>query len=239
MKLIWLVGVISSALMYADETTVFLNENHRLYIEPDVAYEIPSKTRDRSLTIKESGYLLGINAGYEFLKANSLYAGLEATFSMSNRFADLYFEDEKISEGEVKGFQNNASGMFGYTLVSSNVWLTPFSGAGCYFVSQKHEHLNLAYVPIGIKAEYRMANFSIGANAQQLHFVQVWHQYNDTKISENVFGDGNYGYEISLPLSFKMDTSDKHWHAAFEPYYLKLTSTLAFIGGRISALYNF
>lgn len=234
-----MIGVIFSGLIYAEETAVFLNENHRLYIEPDFAYEIPTKARDEGLTVRESGYLLGVNAGYEFLKANSLYAGLEANLCMNNRFGDIYFENEKIAEGESKGFQNKASGTFGYTLVASNVWLTPFSGAGCYFLSEDYGKMYLAYLPIGINAEYRMANLSIGVNAQQMHFVRMWHRQKGNKFSENLFGQGNYGYEISLPISFKMDTSEKHWYGTFEPYYLKLTNATSYIGGRIAGMYNF
>lgn len=236
MKLIMILGFILSSAIYAAEPTVFLNDNHRLYIEPDVAYEIPNKIQEEFYTVKDSGYLLGINAGYEFLKPNFVYAKLEANFSMSNHFSDLNFEHEKFSE-EIKGFQNKASGAIGYALVSSNVWFTPFSGAGCYFVSQQYGHLYLGYVPLGVKAEYRMANLSVGINAQQLHFVRMWHRYGDTKYSKNIFG--SFGYEISLPISIKMDTSEQHWYTTFEPYYLKLTDNLAFVGGRIAGMYNF
>lgn len=234
-----IIGIILSALICAEETTVFLTENHRFYIEPDVAYGIPTKVHDEGYTVRESGYLLGVNTGYEFLKPNSLYAGLEANFSMNNRFGDMYFENAKIAEGESKGFQNKASGALGYTLVASNIWFTPFSGAGCYFLSADHAKMYLAYIPIGINAEYRMANLSVGVSAQQMHYVTMWHRYNGTKFSENVFVQGNYGYEISFPISFKMDTSEKHWYGTFEPYYLKLTNATSFVGGRIAGMYNF
>ncbi len=234
------LGMLFSIFTLAAETNAFLKGGHRFYLEPDFSYEITSQHIKENYLYKKSGFLLGCNLGYEFLKPNYLYVTCEHSFGVGSCFVDVYLEDHQKIEGlEVKTLQNKTEGLIGYTLDLTEILFTPFTGAGHYFFYEAHSRANLAYLPIGIRAEYRMSSVSIGIKALQLHFVHLWHRSKFSKLSENVFEQGNYGYEISLPLSFKLDLPETKWHGSFEPYYLKIIDNLSFLGGRFSMLYNF
>jgi hypothetical protein len=212
--------------------------NHRLYIKPDVSWNFVHKFKDETYTFKEWGQYFGLNAGYEFLKPSDFYAGIEAFVSFGHQFAERMDKDKKTMGLEGTAFKNKLEGRLGYTLMRSEISVTPFSGAGGYFLSQNGNYFNLAYIPLGVKTEYQWDQISIGLKAEQMHFLRYW-RFSDTKESQTVWGPGAYGYELSMPISFKADSPDGKWYAAIEPYYLKIFDDFSFMGGRVSAIYQY
>ena len=54
---------------------------HRIYLEPDFAWNLPYKQTYEQQSLKEWGQYYGFVAGYEFQKPNFIYAGLEVFIS--------------------------------------------------------------------------------------------------------------------------------------------------------------
>lgn len=218
------------------------SNNHRLYIEPDFSFylehEIEVNDEAGSPRFKEWGQYYGLNAGYEFLKPNDFYAGVEANVSFGNQYVEINHENAKLLSPEKTAYKNKLEGRVGCMLLGKDITFIPFSGVGGYFLSQGKSYMNLTYIPFGVKTEILWDNFTVGIKAENLTFVHSWISL-DSKKSKAAWGPDINGYEISMPISFKSRTRHKAWSAAIEPYFLKIFEKLEFVGGRISAVYQY
>lgn len=238
-KLMAVVAVIVIGLGYAVGTPPVVDDYHRVYFEPDFSWNLAHTYKGGETDWKSWGQYYGVSAGYEFLKPNFAYVGIEAILSLGNRFAE--WEDPELGrmKGEGNAYKNKIEGLVGYPLKVDQVSLLPFTGAGGYFLAEPNYNEDIAYIPIGLKAEYQFKQFNIGLKAEQMHFIRSWEIYRGNKTSYNLWERGSYGYEVSLPISFKADVPGGNWEAAIEPYYLKVFNAMTFLGGRISAIHSF
>ncbi|PIS02044.1 MAG: hypothetical protein COT85_07860 [Chlamydiae bacterium CG10_big_fil_rev_8_21_14_0_10_42_34] len=235
-KLIALFAVTFSVCGYCDVESQTVNNYHRIYIEPDYSWNVERTYEVENYLHVEKGQYYGLNAGYEFLKPNDFYAGIEGSASLGNQVIGIYVDN--YPQFKSIAYKNRVEGRFGYCLKANHFSLTPFSGGGGYFLVQGRHYSNFAYIPIGIKAEYQMNQLSLGIKTEQMHFVYYWNSYFEKK-SYSVWKSGLYGYEVSLPIVFKSETPGGKWHSAVEPYYLKMYNDIIFVGGRFSVMHEF
>lgn len=212
---------------------------HRIYIEPDFAFNLMEKFYHENVSGKHWGQYYGMCAGYEFLKPNVAYFELGGILSVGSRNTEWHLPDSQKVKANGNAFKNNIEGIFGYPVKTDPICLIPFTGFGGYFLSDSDLLTDLAYIPLGLKAEYQIDRWNIGLKAEQMHFVHTWESYRGDKKSVNLWGANVWGYEISLPISVKSDIAEENWLAAFEPYYLKLSQNMTYVGGRISAIHFF
>jgi hypothetical protein len=224
---------------YSDESIPTKTDYHRFYIEPELSWNLEHQYKEEAITLKQWGLYYGLNIGYEFARPNFIYGSIEAYLAAGSQFSEMKVNKVKVDEFELGASKNRVEGRLGYCLKGGDLKLIPFSGAGGYFLSASGDHLNIAYIPVGMQAEYQWNQLAIGLKAEQMHFLHSWARNLNGKASDNVWGTGNYGYEISLPISFQTEVSGGKWYAAIEPYFLKLFNDITFVGGRLSAIHHF
>lgn len=210
--------------------------SQRVYFEPDFSYRLKHTYESEDFVQRGSGQLFGFNAGYELL-AYSFFSGIETLISFGNSFDEVIVFDE-VTNYEGRLSKNKIESRFGYRFQAGDLALTPFIGAGDYFLTGGTYRNHIVFIPLGFRTEYQTRNYCLGIRVEQLHYLHEWIS-TDHSESRNMWGQYPFGYEVSLPVSIKGVVLEGQWYASIEPYYLYLFSNSRYLGGRVSATYNF
>ena len=233
-------ALAATTCTYATENAEYTRGNHRIFIEPDISIDFMGKVENDYGTWKSNGQQYGVKIGYEFYKPNDIYAELATFHSLGN--VQRMFRDKEGEKFEYEGntSRSNTAGHLGYALQIDDFSFAPFSGFGRCSWKDGDFELNLAYLPIGIKAQYPLSkNVNIGLKCERLQYFHFWHITPDSKESGNILADNECGYEISMPFSFVNAIAQDGWYASIEPYFLKLHDDLSVAGGRFAASREF
>lgn len=215
--------------------------NSELFLQPDLVWSIPKEFQPEVLPLdplrqRTSGQYYGFNIGYEFTKNNRFYAGIDVFLSQGREYIKVEKHRDHLVD-ILSASKNKCEARLGYPIQFSKFSLIPFSGIGEYLLTKGPDYeLNVAYLPIGLKAAYNFEQITIGIKAEGMRYFQAWGKYDGAKESLNLWKENITGYEVSMPISFR---SKSGWDASCEPYFLKLFGNEKFVGGKFSLGWRF
>lgn len=237
-------STLMSSFGYSDEQpqkekTQTNQSYHRVYVGPDV-FSL------KSSMLHKREFMYGFDLGYDYLRPNTVYAGIDGVFATgkSHDFK-LFFLGMPVSAGSTRTYYAHSEGRLGYNFQPiTKLLFTPFVGIGNYYLhetSAYHATQNLVYYAAGIRSNFSVSpSFDFGLNLKGTRTF-----YNNAKahvlglhLSRNL---GNtWGYEVDLPLTWHCGAS-KQIDVQLEPYFLKLDTkhNQNIVGGRASVGYRF
>ncbi len=204
------------------------SKRDRFYFGPEIFWTNTAPAI-KEIHVKDHSIYYGLTAGYEFLRPNALYLGIEGLYALGRMHIKAQHQKTKIYQDHVPGTFANAELRLGYNFhLPESFYLTPFIGFGGYHVRpirSIHYVQNWLYVAMGMKTEYEVnPDFSVGVNLTGTHAVYLEQRIKKHKYSSFYHNNTNvFGYEISFPLTLKIGDT-KNWALRLEPYYLKLNS---------------
>lgn len=197
------------------------NPNH-IYFGPEI-FVFDLDSHFKSARVHGSKFFLGLRLGYEYLKPDAFYFGIDLMVAGANHGFHESFKDYHIPQSDgLAGFANLEL-RFGYTINRTKWLVTPYFCYGAYsFGSGGHHHFfeeGMTYLGGGVHSRYEVSRlFNIGVNAKV--FASI---YTDEKLK--FFGikqtnhHGQWGGEIGLPLIWRVG-SYRRWDIQLEPYFL-------------------
>lgn len=169
-------------------------------------------------------FFLGLRLGYEYLKPEAFYFGIDILAAGANHGFHESFKGHRIPQSDGLAGFGFFELRFGYTL-SSNKWLlTPFLCLGGYsFGSGSHHHFDdgFSYFGGGIRSRYEISQiFNLGLNLKIFGSFDTDEHFRFLGIKKSDH-NGLWGGEVGLPLIWYVG-SHKRWDIQLEPYFLKL-----------------
>jgi hypothetical protein len=212
---------MSSSMSFAYQQRDKDNPNH-IYFGPEFfCYDL--NVHVNHVDVSDTKCFWGLRLGYEYLKPNAFYGGLEV-FSAGNCDGfRAYMQGNRLPKQSGPTGFGNIELRLGYTAGVDRWLLSPFVGLGGYSVGQTHDmgfQQRMAYVAGGIRSQAEVNNnLNIGIN------LKVFRTYSTTR--KFTIGcatcreDHNmWGGEIGVPFIWRMGSA-KRWDAQLEPYFLK------------------
>jgi hypothetical protein len=237
-------------------SALFAGENpHRVNLGVDgfVDHAEKKETQDDTEVKTSADALLGgVHVGYDYVAADSFYAGTEGLFAAGrNQNVRLKVNGEKVESGSKETpILANVEQRFGYTIgTSAGSTVTPFIGAG-WFYSKPYDLSNTQltsdwfYGAAGLRINGQVTQcFDMGLNLLGMYsFAGREKTSADGVVVENKRGTmaNSWGYKAELPLTWHIDSA-RTWDIQVVPYYEKLNvkndNWLA--GARLLVGYNF
>jgi hypothetical protein len=199
------------------------NPNH-IYFGPEIfAFDLNSHFKN--VRVHGSKLFLGLRLGYEYLKPEAFYFGIDIMAAGANHgFHESFREHHVPQSNGLTGF-GNFELRFGYTF-TTNSWLaTPFLCLGGYsFGSGNHHHHfdeGISYLGGGVRSRYEISQiFNLGLNIKIFGSIYTDEKFRFLGIKQTNH-NGLWGGEFGLPLFWRIG-SHKRWDIQLEPYFLKL-----------------
>lgn len=253
--------LLSFSCAYAEQESNHKTlENHRMYVGPDVFFDLAKGTYASqggyAHAVASNAIFGGVRLGYDYLKPQAFYFGTDGLVSIGRQsFTLTYFPIDQMPccantrtcEIKESPLFANIEQRYGYTFqspISAKSTITPFSGVGGYYIRSQFNHdssyTTWMYAAAGFrKIQQFCENFDIGVNLKVMYAFAIravdgtW-----SKTSWRV-SQGFWGYEVALP--FIWHVGSKRWDLQFQPYFLKLkaTSISQIYGLRLQAGYSF
>jgi hypothetical protein len=215
--------------IYGNESTTSVfsnlkkNPNH-IYFGPEIfAFDLDTHFSD--VRVHGTKFFLGLRLGYERLKPQAFYFGIDIMAAGGNHGFHESFKGYHIPQsGGGMGFAN-LDLRFGYTFVIHRWLATPYLNYGAYaFGSGCHDHHfdgGMTYLGGGVRSRYEISQiFNIGLNAEIFASIYTDEKLRIFKLKRSNHR-GQWGGEIGLPLIWYVG-SHKRWDIQLEPYFLKL-----------------
>ncbi len=259
-KIALLTALTALSFANAEEGTVKEQNPHNVYFGPvglwqhlsDVETEKTSEGVEVEETFKSNGYFGGGRLGYEHLKKDSIYFGIDGTFA-AGRVKDKIEAKATVKDVAAEltigpshdrtALFGNAESRIGYTFGGNSFTLSPFVGSGWSyqkFDTKSDIWADWFYGTAGFKSNFDVTDiFGIGLNAKAVYnFAANAHTPVGKAIMDGV--DRTWGYELGLPLTWHLGES-KNWDIQMEPYFSQLSTKLGDkqAGARLMATYKF
>lgn len=191
-------------------------------------------------------FFSGLRLGYEYLKPDAFYAGIDLLGTSSEVDFKATEKGEGVSWDKGDRGLGDLEGRFGYTFARVKWMATPFLGLGMYgvYTVDHHNHQGfketLPYLTAGVRSTYLFnATFTCGVNAQILHTFSAEQEfkYKGGKVTTH---HNMWGGEIGVPLAWHVGAT-KRWDIQLEPYFLKLdfSETQNMYGAKVLFGYRF
>lgn len=222
-------------------------KSNYIYIGPET-FVFNLNTHVKDVRIKGNPVFIGLRARYEYLKANTVYAGIDLLSSISpgSLQADQCFFHFP------KNYSATGCGNFelrlGYTTNTQKSGLvSPFLGFGAYSFANCgnyfHFQETMLYYAFGMRSQFNInQNFSIGLNWKILHTFDTEREFAYKACNFITLKDHSnmWGGEFGLPMTWQIGTR-KRWNVQLEPYFLKLdfSETQNIYGARALFGYRF
>ena len=164
--------IVTSLCLYSGETkqgeetktdmiSTFRKNPHFIYFGPEV-FCLDLNSHFNGVRVDGAKFFLGLKVGYEYLKPDAFYFGIDVLLAGANKGFHESFQGVNFPQSNgLTGF-GDLELRFGYT-VSTSRWLTtPFACIGGYsFGSGTHHHYfsaGASYLGIGVHSRYSFAN---------------------------------------------------------------------------------
>ena len=170
-------------------------------------------------------FFLGLKLGYEYLKPDAFYFGIDILAAGGNHGFHESFKRERIPQSNgLTGFANLELRL-GYAIALSRWLSTPFLCMGGYsFSSGSHHHHfgeSISYLGAGVRSRYEFSqSFNLGVTFKifsAMYRDERWRFFELKQVTH----DGLWGGEIGIPLIWRVG-SKRRWDIQLEPYFLKL-----------------
>jgi len=217
------------------------SKRDRLYWGPEFFWARES-SQIRGIHIRDKAMYYGLRAGYDFLRPNSLYAGVDFLYAFGRLHIKAYKGKIDFFKDHTRGVVSNGELRLGYNFRGEKpFYFTPYAGIGGYHLRPTrsiHYVQNWLYLAAGMRAEHEVnSTFNIGLNLKGMKALYLEQRVKKHhKYAASYHKSSNaLGYEISVPLTIRMGY-ERNWDLRAEPYYLKLNShtDTNVIGGLLS-----
>lgn len=218
-----------------------IQKNHRIFINPDISFCLMEKGKNHIHKWKSESQQYGVQIGYEFFKPDDVYIRFSSMGSYGNVHTEMQDSLGNVSYHESRAFRSDITGNVGFTIKIEDFSLTPFSGLGWCFWKNRHYSSALAYIPVGIAANYSVIQniLEIGLRCERFQYFHFWNRDSFSKLSGNIRDKDAYGYEIAIPLSFFGQSEQGKWNILVEPYFHNLWENFSLVGVRFSTIHKF
>ena len=208
-----------------DMVSTFRKNPNYIYFGPEV-FCLDLNSHFNGVKVHGAKFFLGLKIGYEYLKPDAFYFGIDVLAAGGNHGFHESFKGETVPQSDgLTGF-GNFELRFGYT-ISTTRWLTtPFLCIGGYsYGSGTHYHYfsaGASYLGIGLHSRYEVSQtFNIGINFKAFSAFDREEKWRFLGLKQ-VIHNGLWGGGIGIPLIWRVG-SKKRWDIQLEPYLLKLT----------------
>jgi hypothetical protein len=217
----------------------------RIYFGPELfCYQLD--THVNGVKVHGNRFFAGLNLGYEHIKPENLYAGIDFLYAFSADDLKASYHHHSVSWDKAdKGF-GHLELRVGYAFAPHNWIAIPFLGMGTYNVYNidHHDHQGfkqaIPYVAAGVRSEYVFRDrFHLGINAKLLRSIGANQEFR-YKGGKATTHDNMWGAEIGVPFVWNIDCQ-KRWDIQVEPYFLTLdfSQVQNIYGARVLAAYRF
>ena len=197
---------------------------NNIYFGPEF-FALNLNTHFNHVKVHGTKFFMGLKLGYEYLKPECFYCGLDLTAAAANRgFHEKYKEYYIPQTNGWIGF-GAFDLRFGYTVAPECWLLTPFLCLGAYdFGGGSHHHNfdnGFSYLGGGLRSRYEVSRvFNVGLNLKI--FSSMYHEEKLRFLGiKKKTHNGLWGGEIGVPLLWHLGLR-KRWNIQLEPYFLKL-----------------
>ncbi|MGR3973980.1 MAG: autotransporter outer membrane beta-barrel domain-containing protein [Candidatus Rhabdochlamydia sp.] len=215
----------------ADGKNIFMlqtSKRDRLYWGPDVFWSDESPNI-KGIRIEGDSIFYGLRAGYDFLRPNSMYAGVDALYAVGRTHLTAETGQTELYKDKITGTIGRGELRLGYNFVGEDkLYFSPFVGVGGYHsrsVKSIHFVQNWLYLTMGMKVDYEITpKINAGLNVKGMSALYLEQSIEKNAVSAERHDNSNaLGYEVSLPLTMRFGKSC-NWDFRLEPYYIKLNS---------------
>jgi len=221
---------LAITLAHADDApaptpTIYEQHPHRLYFGLPEFVWLDMKTDINGVQVDSSRPFWGIMLGYEYLKPNAFYAGIDLLSTATPHNFHAEFEGLDLS------LDNNLSGFgtfdirLGYTIGHEKWMFTPFAGIGAHvLLDEKHHGLweRMPYYSAGLRTKYIVSEiFDAGLNLQTWRTRNFMHKEFNCFLGKAISTPAGWGGKIGLPLTWHFGPT-RQWEFQVEPYVAKL-----------------
>lgn len=225
-----IIGAAASIFAHADEalappSSVYAEHPHRLYFGLPEFLWLHCDTHIFTTRVEKNSLFGGLKFGYEYLKPNAFYAGIDilSTATLSN--FKVHRNGEDIShDGGASGF-GNSDIRFGYTLSSGKWMITPFAGIGAYVLMDERKHgfwERSPYYSLGLRTKYIVSRtFDPGLNFKTFRTRNFLNKHFRNHRFNMASSRAGWGTEIGVPLTWHMGKTQR-WEIQLEPYFTKI-----------------
>jgi hypothetical protein len=208
----------------ANSFSILKKSPNHIYFGPEI-FALNLNTHFKNVRVHGTKFFLGLRLGYEYLKPEAFYFGIDVLSAGANHGFHESFKGRQIPQSnDLTGF-GFFELRFGYTLAPTKWLLTPFLCLGGYgFRSGSHHHHfddGFSYFGGGIHSRYEISQiFNAGLNFKIFGSFDTDEKFRFLGIKKSNH-HGQWGGEIGLPLIWYVG-SHKRWDIQLEPYFLKL-----------------
>ncbi len=199
------------------------NPNH-LYFGPEIfAFDLDTNFKD--VGIHGTKFFMGLRLGYEYLKPNAFYFGIDLMGAAGiHGFHETFKRFHVPRNHGTTGFVNFEL-RFGYTLMTDRWLATSYFCNGAYVYGNGcHDHYidgGMSYLGGGVRSLYEVSRaFNVGLNAKIFASIYTNDKFKFLRIKRSNH-HGQWGGELGVPLIW-YPGSHKRWDIQLEPYFLKL-----------------
>ncbi len=221
--LFFLLGVCS--LFASLRADYYENQEDQIFVGPEI-YHVE---RTKKAGAKQDGYLYGVRLGYERIKKDKIYVGVDFLYAEGSMKG-------KLGEEKIKSILTdiNIEERIGYTLASNCGWkpsFTPYIGVGKFWEKNEYKHPSpfrfhfynsFLYIPIGFLSHLDFTdNFRMGINFKARYILDSHH----TITHDSEFGKIHQKYEekvqyrVELPMTYFTCFSQKKVSVSLVPFY--------------------
>lgn len=208
-----------------DMVSTFRKNPNFIYFGPEV-FCLDLNSHFNGVRVHGAKFFLGLKIGYEYLKPDAFYFGIDILVAGANHGFHESFKGGGFPQSDGRTGFGNLELRFGYT-ISTPRWLTtPFLciGENSFGSGSDHHHFDesISYLGGGVRSRYELSkSFNLGVNFKifsSMYREEKWRFLRLKRVTHN----GLWGGEIGIPLIWRVG-SKKRWDIQLEPYFLKLT----------------
>lgn len=219
----------TSLNLHAEESkagmiSTFRKNPNFIYFGPEI-FCLDLNSHFNGVKVHGTKCFLGLKIGYEYLKPDAFYFGVDFLAAGANKGFHESFKGSHFPQSDgLTGF-GNFEFRFGYTISTSRWLTTPFLCLGGYgFGSGTHHHhfsAGTSYFGLGAHSRYEVSEvFNLGVNFKIFSAFDRDEKWRFLGL-KRVTHDGLWGGEIGIPLIWRVGPQ-KRWDIQLEPYFLKL-----------------
>ncbi len=179
-------------------------------------------------TFSSNGFLGGAKLGYEHLKKDSIYFGVDGTFA-AGRAEDKLELHNTVTKQDTTAFKHNRTTLWGngesrlgYNLGDSSYRVSPFIGLGWNYVRPDTDYklsTDWFYGTAGFKSAVNVAHgFDLGLNAKTMYNFYTSLRGGDVSLHHK---KKSWGYELGLPMTWHVGQTHT-WDIQLEPFFADL-----------------
>jgi hypothetical protein len=224
------VPATSQDLIQSQKSTTSVSP-HQFYIGPDLFYRTYNESVPERPSFKsyEFGTLYGIQANYNYLKKDSIYAGVSFRYASGATTYDGSTQDGTPLSATTDNQFLNAEGRLGYTFSldkQDRLMVSPFLGIGYHQWDRDNaptfssngspvpgnlEIYSWGYIGSGVQAKYQISpQLDVGLNAKLMmmvggNIISIDRDANNQVTNVDGGGLGNtLQYEVELPITYHL-----------------------------------